>query len=208
MWRLRIRHIEGLEQDCSNSIANALELLQSCAKPSILPCSPLPTLLLWCPIFSHWGLVLSFGSDFLLPWLQAFLPAAAWGPNELRSSHCNAFGRLGACSWNLLVPCFQMCCSDLTRFVEKGLVQGEKMLHMHIRQALQWGIVLPLYYMYYGWGTNRYELFWPSFNVLKPFFFQAERLHASGLIKPVDMVRLNAFHRALEVSEGAYAVSI
>ena len=28
------RHIDGLVQDCSNSIANALELLQSCAKPS------------------------------------------------------------------------------------------------------------------------------------------------------------------------------
>ena len=28
-------HINGLVQDCSNSIANALELLQSCAKPSI-----------------------------------------------------------------------------------------------------------------------------------------------------------------------------
>ena len=28
-------HIDGLVQDCSNSIANALELLQSCAKPLI-----------------------------------------------------------------------------------------------------------------------------------------------------------------------------
>ena len=28
-------YIEGLEQHCSNSIANALELLQSCTKPSI-----------------------------------------------------------------------------------------------------------------------------------------------------------------------------
>ena len=28
-------HIEGLAQDCSNSIANALELLQSCTKPSL-----------------------------------------------------------------------------------------------------------------------------------------------------------------------------
>ena len=28
-------YIVGLEQDCSNSIANALELLQSCTKPSI-----------------------------------------------------------------------------------------------------------------------------------------------------------------------------
>ena len=26
---------DGLKQDCSNSIANALELLQSCTKPSI-----------------------------------------------------------------------------------------------------------------------------------------------------------------------------
>ena len=26
--------IDGLAQDCSNSIANALELLQSCTKPS------------------------------------------------------------------------------------------------------------------------------------------------------------------------------
>ena len=30
-----IPHIDGLVQDCSNSIANALELLQSCTKPSI-----------------------------------------------------------------------------------------------------------------------------------------------------------------------------
>ena len=29
--------IDGLVQDCSNSIANALELLQSCTKPSIYP---------------------------------------------------------------------------------------------------------------------------------------------------------------------------
>ena len=28
-------HINGLVQDCSNSIANALELLQSCTKTSI-----------------------------------------------------------------------------------------------------------------------------------------------------------------------------
>ena len=29
-------HVDGLVQDCSNSIANALELLQSCTKPSML----------------------------------------------------------------------------------------------------------------------------------------------------------------------------
>ena len=28
-------YIDGLVQDCSNSIANALELLQSCTKPYI-----------------------------------------------------------------------------------------------------------------------------------------------------------------------------
>ena len=32
-------HIDGLVQDCSNSSALALELLQSCAKPSIYQCS-------------------------------------------------------------------------------------------------------------------------------------------------------------------------
>ena len=30
-----LKHIDGVAQDCSNSIANALELLQSCATPSI-----------------------------------------------------------------------------------------------------------------------------------------------------------------------------
>ena len=32
---IRQKDIVGLAQDCSNSIANALELLQSCTKPSI-----------------------------------------------------------------------------------------------------------------------------------------------------------------------------
>ena len=30
-----LRDIDGLVQDCSNSIANAMELLQSCTNPSI-----------------------------------------------------------------------------------------------------------------------------------------------------------------------------
>ena len=35
MWkRKNIDQIESLAQDCSNSSANTLELLQSCAKPS------------------------------------------------------------------------------------------------------------------------------------------------------------------------------
>ena len=33
-------HIKGLAQDCSNSIANALELLRSCTKPSIWYLTP------------------------------------------------------------------------------------------------------------------------------------------------------------------------
>ena len=32
---LHFGNIKGLAQDCSNSIANAVELLQSCAKPLI-----------------------------------------------------------------------------------------------------------------------------------------------------------------------------
>ena len=47
-------HVDGLVQDCSNSIANALELLQSCTKSSVshftetfhhLPAADLPFLL-------------------------------------------------------------------------------------------------------------------------------------------------------------------
>ena len=34
-WDLT-KYLNGLVQDCSNSTANALELLQSCTKPSIL----------------------------------------------------------------------------------------------------------------------------------------------------------------------------
>ena len=33
------KYIDGLVQDCSNSIANAQELLQSCTKPSIYTCT-------------------------------------------------------------------------------------------------------------------------------------------------------------------------
>ena len=37
MWSFIMDHnTNGLVQGCSNSIANALELLQSCTKPSIL----------------------------------------------------------------------------------------------------------------------------------------------------------------------------
>ena len=38
-WRnsVALRYIDGFGQDCRNSIANALELLQFCTKPSICP---------------------------------------------------------------------------------------------------------------------------------------------------------------------------
>ena len=36
-------YIDGLVQDCSSSTANALELLQSCTKPSIFTCSHIHT---------------------------------------------------------------------------------------------------------------------------------------------------------------------
>ena len=44
LWNGKL-HINGLVQDCSNSIANALELLQSCTKPLIWQ---LYMLTLWC----------------------------------------------------------------------------------------------------------------------------------------------------------------
>ena len=34
-WMIQAHHIDGLVQDCSNSSALAMELLQSCTKPSI-----------------------------------------------------------------------------------------------------------------------------------------------------------------------------
>ena len=36
VWAVWKYNIDSLVQDCSNSIADALELLQSCTKPSIL----------------------------------------------------------------------------------------------------------------------------------------------------------------------------
>ena len=56
-------HIDGLVQDCSNSSALAMELLQSCAKPSIYQT--------WCksvvsPLLMHWryySFALSHRSD-------------------------------------------------------------------------------------------------------------------------------------------------
>ena len=46
-------HIDGLAQDCSNSIATALELLQSCSKPSICCCGIWQWINLgWCYLFA------------------------------------------------------------------------------------------------------------------------------------------------------------
>ena len=62
---LELEHIDGLVQNCSNSIANALKLLQSCAKPSIWltrlrtinaylkSSQKIPTNRYWAPFNSH-----------------------------------------------------------------------------------------------------------------------------------------------------------
>ena len=44
-WFSLMHNIDGLVQDCSNSIANALEVLLSCTKPSI-----------WCTTANPWGM--------------------------------------------------------------------------------------------------------------------------------------------------------
>ena len=47
-------HIDVLAQDCSNSIANAMELLQSCAKSSIEPHLNKHTRVLFYTIYSSY----------------------------------------------------------------------------------------------------------------------------------------------------------
>ena len=84
--------IDGLEQDCSNSIANALELLQSCTKPSIWT---IPT-----------GHVTEWPLLGLLPWY----PIAHVKSLQL-------IWRLGTGRWNLLVSDLQMNFSNLTKWM-------------------------------------------------------------------------------------------
>ena len=49
-------HTDGLVQDCGNSIANAMELPQSCTKPSI-QFGPTPPSLTshWCTVSANWS---------------------------------------------------------------------------------------------------------------------------------------------------------
>ena len=62
-----IHHIDSLVQDCSNSIANALKLLQSCAKPSIYSYCHL------CTCLSSWFPCLVYRYYiFLLPFMYTF----------------------------------------------------------------------------------------------------------------------------------------
>ena len=55
----QVYYIDGLVQDCSNSIANALELLQSCTKPSIYDFC-LHGCFLFVGAFFHWSLVMPY----------------------------------------------------------------------------------------------------------------------------------------------------
>ena len=54
-----IGHIDGLVQDCNNSIADALELLQSCTKPYIY-------IIWWCSNTSGACKILAACNNFLL----------------------------------------------------------------------------------------------------------------------------------------------
>ena len=47
--------VSNTVQDCSNSIANALDLLQSCTKPSISPMFRIPALILGCTLAMYWN---------------------------------------------------------------------------------------------------------------------------------------------------------
>ena len=55
-WHMHYEDSGGLVQDCSNSIASTLELLQSCTKPSIYRSSNsevVPLLVLWSLTNDH-----------------------------------------------------------------------------------------------------------------------------------------------------------
>ena len=62
--------IDGLVQDCSNSNANALELLQSCTKPSICSCKVLAN-----GLFRNIGLC----DDFISCYQDSLLPILTHG---------------------------------------------------------------------------------------------------------------------------------
>ena len=78
-------HIDGLVQDCSNSIANALELLQSCTKPSIWPdmiITGTDLTLNWCKwsIWIRFSLstrIEDYGIMYGLPWITVFVTSGA-----------------------------------------------------------------------------------------------------------------------------------
>ena len=74
-------YVDGLVQDCSNSIANALELLQSCTKPSMwfLMCVCWSVRdLTWLCICSVWWMLWSVNCR------QRQSPAWLWHPNYIQ----------------------------------------------------------------------------------------------------------------------------
>ena len=84
-------HIEGLAQDCNNSIANALELLQSCAKPSICchtPFTGLVSFLFQIPAV-RWP-VISQTSRCVGTWMWQWVWSSGWerGSGTVSSFPC------------------------------------------------------------------------------------------------------------------------
>ena len=69
------QYIDSLAQDCSNSIANALELPQSCARPSIYPVMMclIYTLVLHLPVIIHAGYLLSFNPNLSVLWKRLII---------------------------------------------------------------------------------------------------------------------------------------
>ena len=69
MFIRRHIHVNGLVQDCSNSIANALELLQSCTKPSMWLYTLVHSLVMMSPEATTFG---HFILSFMRPHSQHF----------------------------------------------------------------------------------------------------------------------------------------
>ena len=62
----KMGHVEGLVQNYNNSSALAMELLQSCTKPSMSSCWILLAVLCWCHIFQSRQHIWSLGAHSII----------------------------------------------------------------------------------------------------------------------------------------------
>ena len=140
---LSINDMDGLVQDCSNSIANTLELLQSCTKPSTL-CFRYPCcfcvlfLLLRCTTATIEHVILVAINGTIL--LNSSPPSAAYmrwstGSSLVQAMACRLF-----CAKPLPEPMLLYCQLDSWEQVSGKFEL--KFYHFHTRKCI-WKCLLP-----------------------------------------------------------------